>query len=1265
MKLRKKYLLPTLAFSLPVLILTWLNYVPGSWLTGWDNLHPEFNFLLNIRRSFSVLWQEYQGLGLLGGMAHAADLPRQLIFLALSLFVPAHLVRYLWTFLMLFIGPFGVYVLISQVVLTRASEPIDEKRKLLAGLGGGLFYLLNLATVQYFYTPFETFVSFYGFLPWLLTVALQYLREGGRSNLLRVLVVSVMAAPAFFVHTMFIVYLVLLAFFGLEAWAKFKKMGLARNLKLAVVILAANAYWLLPVSYFTLANSEVVRDAKISVISTPETQLMNQGFGGFKDTLLLKGFWFDYLDLVSGEDYGYLMAPWRDHVAQPQVQTIGYGLFAIALIGLVWGIRWRGNFWKFSILGILALVYFMLASSNPPFGFLFTFLSENAPLFGQVFRSVFTKWSVVAALVFAWGLGLFLFSLTEFLRGKLKLVSWLLAGAITLGMLFQVRPAFEGNLIWRMLRLNRPVVYEQLFNFFEEQYKDERIAFFPVQTYWGWNFHDWGYRGSGFLWYGIEQPILDRAFDVWSRENETYYHQISTAVYQESPEDLRQVLDEYDVSFVLIDKSVTVPKQESGFLRIKETEAMLEEIDAKVVWEKDFLKVYDLREVLKQEGFIATPENFVLGNGDTQYGREDYIFKTYGNYVSDGNSRGASVVFPFLGLLKEEVRGVSFQEEDSLTRLVISQPLDGVGEGYELVIPGFSEGLEYRVPAVINYQGTKLAVSFKQPFELKLGDREVNMPELPDLRMETEKAHPRIHLTLGKEVISIGQDEEVIKVVKLAVGESLKVEVFDDELKDTLNLKNDFLTSSVSQCWTREGVDGLLQMEKTGDVLIIKTRDAAGCLPLNLGQLGETKVLVDVSLPYRSNQGAHPHFCLAPEDAPFDCQHDEIFYHSSMSKDWTEARRQTVLAGGVIYWLNVSARPPNEEGKEWQIEYQAPMVTSYPLVASFEFEAEDMWPDLKTETRISSQDPADLLTVSFLTEGEKVDFIGRGRFEIDNCDLFDRGWVEKEILGESVNYKAGSLAAACDFVLLDEVSTKQSHLLRFVGGGAFGRGQKVYLFNLANKRNDLEVLLAAGQLDQSFALLPWPELEEEGYILNIETRSLGSEVVENRLDKVVVYHLPLDWLARWKLEPTANSFGGRAGIETFENEVDVSRITKTGTFLYNLSIDSKTDPGLIVLSQGFDGGWVAYKADDFQLPLPGLRLLSPTFADDKLEHLKINSWANGWFVPEGQHRVIILYWPQYLEYLGFALLFVILIWLLARRDQSYETKEQIVDRQPI
>jgi len=85
------------------------NFKAGTWLSGWDNLHPEFNFGFSIKRSIFAVWQEYQGLGLLGGMGHASDLPRQIFLWLASFIIPTHFLRYLFHFLMLVLTFRGLF----------------------------------------------------------------------------------------------------------------------------------------------------------------------------------------------------------------------------------------------------------------------------------------------------------------------------------------------------------------------------------------------------------------------------------------------------------------------------------------------------------------------------------------------------------------------------------------------------------------------------------------------------------------------------------------------------------------------------------------------------------------------------------------------------------------------------------------------------------------------------------------------------------------------------------------------------------------------------------------------------------------------------------------------------------------------------------------------------------------------------------------------------------------------------------------------------
>ncbi len=74
---------------------------------------------------------------------------------------------------------------------------------------------------------------------------------------------------------------------------------------------------------------------------------------------------------------------------------------------------------------------------------------------------------------------------------------------------------------------------------------------------------------------------------------------------------------------------------------------------------------------------------------------------------------------------------------------------------------------------------------------------------------------------------------------------------------------------------------------------------------------------------------------------------------------------------------------------------------------------------------------------------------------------------------------------------------------------------------------------------------------------------------------------------------------------------------------YKIDLNS---PGTIILSQSFDIGWIAIGANNHQI---------------------INNWANGWDTKEGNTTVYLFYWPQLLEFAGFAILTIFIIgWII-------------------
>lgn len=658
----KSYIFPSIIVLLGA-VLAVKNYSSGTFLTGWDNLHPEFNLLLNIKRSFFALWQEYQGVGLLGGMAHAADLPRQIFLWILSFGVPTELLRYSWTFLMLILGPLGVFFFMKTLLGNQKKANFGVE---ISAFVSSIFYLFNLATVQTFFTPFETFVSFYGFLPWLLRYAVGYLKSGERKDIAWYALVSLIATSAFYVQTLFVVYAIFLLIFMLESVLKLKKSGLVRCIKLWIVTFCINAFWLLPVIYFSFAGSQIPGNSKINSIATVETQLMNQARGTFTDIVSLKGYWFDYYDFGLDGTYDYLYKNWIDYTQNPHVVQVFMGLFVISLVGFVL-VLFRKKF-PFKISGPLMLLvsYFMLATTNPPFGAGYTFLSDKIPLFAEMFRNAYTKWSIPAAFTYSVGIGFFIYATTFLLKGKLKYLVIFPMLVTILGCIYSVKPVFDGQLVSERVKVQIPVEYFQVFDFFGAQPDKGRIAYLPFYNFWGWEFYKWGYGGSGFLWYGIENPILDRAFDVWSPYNESFFNEASSALYKyqigggeetltkseeaervssnlKVTQEFENILSKYQVRYLLLDENIINPGGSANLLfipGIKEVVAGSQNIKEKTHF--GALTVYEFMGQ-SSTGGVVVPETYVSLDTNLTYSKYDPMYQKYGDYIS-GESE---TVFPF------------------------------------------------------------------------------------------------------------------------------------------------------------------------------------------------------------------------------------------------------------------------------------------------------------------------------------------------------------------------------------------------------------------------------------------------------------------------------------------------------------------------------------------------------------------------------------------------------------------------------------------
>jgi hypothetical protein len=442
---------------------------------------------------------------------------------------------------------------------------------------------------------------------------------------------------------------------------------------------------------------------------------------------LLRGFWFDNKDLSEKGDFFFMLEPWIEHLEKPFIKSIGYLFFMIILLGIFNSLSKKRLWFFHSFLFLFIFSFSMLAIATPPFSWLNSLLRDYIPLFGQVFRFPFTKFSILALFSYAifFGLGVELIFLTISRLSK-KAPLFLAALFLILLVVFNL-PSFQGDFIYNRARLELPREYFDLFDFFKKQDPAARIANFPQAWHWGWSYYKWGYSGSGFLWYGIEQPILDRAFDVWSDKSEGYYWQISYATNSSNLTLFEKVLEKYQINWILVDENIYAIGPVKALL-IEGLEEMLEKSKmVSLVASFGKVKVYQVNLPLKAEKFTFLVDRPLMAEPSYKWANEDRVFLENGVYYSDPQFSTSTFLpnyyYPFRELFTNnyvEDKNWQLEIEDEVLFFKTKLPadnkwrkealnLDSLETRREIIL--YRYDLEtYELPLQINISGKELEV---------------------------------------------------------------------------------------------------------------------------------------------------------------------------------------------------------------------------------------------------------------------------------------------------------------------------------------------------------------------------------------------------------------------------------------------------------------------------------------------------------------------------------------------------------------------------
>lgn len=629
MKKLLKFIFPAILLSIS-LFLCFKNYSPGTFLIGWDSLHPEFNFPEAFRRVVDGVWRGEQGVGAIAAHSHMADWPRTVILWLESFILPTSFLRYSYIFLCLILGPLGVYFLLNYVFRREKSET----ESYLAAFFGSLFYLLNLGTLQQFFVPFEMFPTQFAFLPWLFFFALKALREGKKKNYLFFAVLTIISSPQAYAATLFYAYFGALSVFCF-IYFLFNRSGhvLKQSICLIVLTVLLNLYWILPNIYSVINQSGVVINAKINVLFSPEAYQRNLGYEGINNVLIQKNFLFDWRAFdYSKMQFTDLMQVWNQHLNVFGVLPILYILAGFCVIGAALSIFKKDKI-GISVLAISAYSLFFLTRGGRFSGIL-----------SEALRMPFTKFSIIFNFCLAFFFGYFFFRLISVLKSKFikTLFGLSLLVVIPAGLIFTTLPMFNGELISPIVRRNLPSEYKQLFDWFGKN-PTGRTVVLPMINLWGWDYNSWNYEGSGFLTYGIADPLLIRDFDRWSSHNEDFYSQSSFALYANDPQTFVNTLKKYQVKYLILDESIINAGGTKDIAHIPQIKNILATSSGiSKVAEFGFLSVYKLNFTNSE---ISSPSEYFKINGNLSYSNTDPIYPL-GDYVEGS----ASIGFPFISL---------------------------------------------------------------------------------------------------------------------------------------------------------------------------------------------------------------------------------------------------------------------------------------------------------------------------------------------------------------------------------------------------------------------------------------------------------------------------------------------------------------------------------------------------------------------------------------------------------------------------------------
>jgi len=787
-------------------------------------------------------------------------------------------------------------------------------------------------------------------------------------------------------------------------------------------------------------------------------------------------------------------------------------------------------------------------------------------------------------------------------------------------------PAFSGNLIGQNVRVSIPDEYFELFQYMDTQNASERIANFPQYDFWGWLYYDWGYRGSGFLWHGLRQPLLDRAFDVWEKNSQNYYEDISTALYSNNQNLFENTIDKYSIDWILIDKHVIAP------------ESRIDTGNKKL------------------ENFLSSSSKFQLVKN---FNNQIYLFKTDNSKkVHNSLSLGdlSHTLYPFA---KTDLRP-NTDWIDKANFISVTKDLTGLAKtNSSLAIPSLTNS-ENELPISVDYQkiGSSLNIRLSHITPTLFVDgRQIDIISEPKIvSIPLTNSSESFILQLNDRYFPLNLPAEVpnftdyypLTSLYLPAKEDFKISLYDTSEADSFSLTSILSQSEPVQCYTHKANRKIEKIVTPTSISLLGT-DVVGCLSTAIPKISPTS-LISYSFTYSSSTLTSANVNISDE--------------SLNANNPTQSLETSANPKRVQLFANPSSENQQinlileaEDTKSLQeITYKDINVASHPLLFSEKFTLSN----IKDQTFPLGEE-SQTLQISFPITSTDLDIRqipnSNSLFpESKNCDQYNKGMTSKTITSEGILYQSQN-AIECDNLNLRHFPHDLNYLISFDTRLITGLPMTVCLENYTTRRCDVfERLKNTDTVQYLIQPIANPE-ESPGYSLHFFNQSIGLRPTASLLKSLSIRPIPLHFLENISIE---NSTG------PIENKKPVENTKRHNEFFYTLSLKNSSSEHLN-LYQTKSTGWQAIEVSSNDYQLPAWELIGKIIFNypklGKLAHNDTTVWHNSWNLPPGEHHLAIIYTPQYLEFLGFAIIPLSIFLTLISKLISLYQKNKLVHEQ--